>query len=181
MKEKVQGQEQPRWQPTAAFYESDTTSRDIRAVCIQIIDRMDMLRYGDVSEQEKTALYGQLDADKKRLVSMNITAGMHKGIPLIKVKDDPVLTAEYLAGRLLPLVGERIIPASEAPQLYREGADPTLRPLYEQYAKQLKTVNAIGRYFDAPVSTVFIQQDQDVVALMEGNTDPRRGVSKKVA
>lgn len=116
LREQRFGEDQRPWRPTAAFFLSDPRSAELREVCIEIVEcatslSEDSAIASDISSQQQ--LYAQLEHLGGKLLGMDIAGDMNTGLPEEVYKSDPVKTAEWIAGQLLPLTGSHVLSETE--------------------------------------------------------------------
>lgn len=91
-----------------SFFESNKKSSNIRLTCIPIIQKLHRLMYDPKiaeNDNERRKLFSQLEQDNGALIEMGIEPGMKKNHKLEEYQKSPLLTAEYLAGQLVNLIG----------------------------------------------------------------------------
>jgi hypothetical protein len=93
---------------TPEFFESNARADDIRTACIPILQKVHSLLYDPQIESDKDGrrrLYAQLEQNEGKLLEMGIEPGMATGKDLQEYQKSPLVTAQYLAGQLLDLIG----------------------------------------------------------------------------
>jgi hypothetical protein len=93
---------------TPEFFESNARADDIRTACIPVLQKVHKLLYDPQIESdrnERRRLYAQLEQDDGKLLEMGIRPGMATGKDLQEYQKNPLVTAQYLAGQLLDLIG----------------------------------------------------------------------------
>lgn len=126
--------------PSREFYLSDPRSAEIRGTCIAFICTVDGLLYTARDEHERVGLYGQTELLNGRLIELGVQRNMHVREPKHPIDffwSNPVSAAEYLAGQLLILAGDTIIPYAEAAPIIREFSEDIALGVYLHDSKIL--------------------------------------------
>ena len=102
-----------QWRPTKYFFFQSKRASHIRDLCIQTAQQLDILfTVPSMQDDEKTKIYGQLEALNGKLIALGITSNMHQEKPVEergeKIKSNPDILAEFLAGQLIPFTGSEI-------------------------------------------------------------------------
>src|SRR5687767_8056251 len=111
------------WRATAEFLNSTPRSKEIRDVCVQIVERAkELVNDPDVvnNPDEQSTLYAEIEALGGRLIEMGIKPDMNTELPKDTYRKSPVKTMEWIAGQLLPETGHRFVSQADVLPIAQE-------------------------------------------------------------
>ena len=110
----VPAQERSPWE-TKAFFEQDPRSKKLReATIIALSLAQDLIENNGKNVGAGIFQLNALKQATEKLVELGVLVDMHEELPGPELNKDPLLTAEYIAGKLLKMIVDLLKTSREA-------------------------------------------------------------------
>lgn len=103
--------DRPHWRPTRDFYLNDPRSAEIRTACLEAFIPLAQTQVDPglpLTNQEREDLSVILERVNGKLIELGIKPNLHVGTSVETLRNNPVMTAEWVAGQLLGLLGDSV-------------------------------------------------------------------------
>lgn len=99
------------WRPTKDFYLNNSRSNEIRSACLEALIPLAQTQEDPnppLTNQEREDLSVTLERVNGKLIELGIKPNLHVGTNVEILRNSPVMTAEWVAGQLLSLLGDSV-------------------------------------------------------------------------